>query len=179
MNTVKALRQHVKRNIVLRIHCKTAEISQSFTMWSCPTVRSRFLDSSTSMATILCFASWNTARDGLLKMKRSVVNFMNKWTNLKQKIYTHKNSLGGFQLGVTRFAHTHIKLKAHRRNGVSRWRAAVANCTTTASTVMLSQPQLPLIHHRSKVPEKWTITSLACIRISPLRSLRESTVESH
>lgn len=102
-------------------------------------------------------------------------------------------SLYSLQLLVTRVTHSYIKFKSHYRYIDTIHGAIITNGFATIATVMLSNAyqnkkfmktfhsctvcfaidltNLSLIHHGTKIPEKWPCTQLACVRVHPIRYL--------
>ena len=72
---------------------------------------------------------------------------------------------------VAGLADPNRELKAHARYGQSGGRALLAHRFPAMATVVLSQTELPLVHHRPKVPKERSPAKLAQIRFTPFGRL--------
>lgn len=95
---------------------------------------------------------------------------MNKsWLKRRNKKICY--ALACFQLFIAWITHSNVKFEAHYWNIDAIARAFVTDCTTTMTTMMLSYANLSLIHHGTKIPEKWSCAHLTRITFNPFAYL--------
>lgn len=142
----------------MKIHWKSADISQILITRSCPMVSNLRLETSKFIPTTLCLASWKDAKDDWLDRCRS--NWISSVTVSPGGNKIH-HLLFRLQLYMTLVADSHFELEAHRWYRYSLRRAAGAQRASAMTTMVLPQSQLPLVHHCFYIPEEG---SSACLR---------------